>query len=100
MARPVGANNQAKVTTNAGEVVKQAIKARGYTYAMLADKLNYNSPNSIGMAISGRNMQINVLAMMLDALGFDIIIKDRNSSNKDNTWKVELQSTNIDSNTK
>lgn len=90
MARITSRDVQAKVTTNAPSLVKQAIKARGYTQAMLAEQIGYNGQNSIAMALNGRNMQINVLAMMLDALGFDLIIKDRNSSNKDNVWKIEL----------
>ena len=93
MARTVGSNIQAKKTTNASELVKKAMKVRGYTQAMMAKELGYSRANAIGNALGGRNMQINVLAMMLDELGFDIIIRDRNNSNRENQWKVELQDT-------
>ena len=86
----MGKHIQAKVSTNAGDLVKQAMKARSITQIMLANRLGYKGQNSISMTLNGHNMQVNVLAMMLDELGFDLIIKDRNSNNKENQWKVEL----------
>jgi len=90
MARTPGHNIQASISTNTHDIVKQALKARNYTYAKFAEILGYNGPSSITSALSGRNMQINVLAMMLDELGFDIIVKDR-SNPEENTWKINIE---------
>lgn len=89
MARAVGDTVQQGKLTNAPELVKKAMKARGYTQVMLANELGYKGQSSISSALNGRNMQINVLVGILDALGFDIIIKDRNGNNRENCWKVE-----------
>ena len=55
---------------------------------------------TLSAVVASASAWINVLTMMLDALGFDLIIKDRNSSNKDNTWKIEVLDAVYDENNK
>ena len=74
--------------TNAPQIIKDALKSRGYTQLMLAEKLGYHSQSAIAKALGGRNLQINSMVAILDTLGFDIIIKDRNSNNRENVWKI------------
>lgn len=89
MARPVGSHVE-KGVTNAPQIVRSAMGLRGYTLKMLASSLGYSGPKSTwGLLQPTRNMQINVFVAMMDALGFDIIVKDRNGSNRENTWKLE-----------
>lgn len=90
MARTAGAVVQPSGSTNAPELIKRAMKTRGYTQQMMADELGYARANGVGMAISGRNMRIDILVRMLDVLGFDVIVKDRNGSNRENAWKLEF----------
>lgn len=72
------------------EIVKEAMKVRGYTQAMLAEKLNYKAQGCVADRLSSRgaSMKIDTLLKMLDVLGYDLIIKDRNMNGE--TWKVEL----------
>lgn len=90
MARPVGAKVQPDCGTNAGEIIRQAMKARGYTLKMMAEDLGYRGVSGIGSTISGRNVRTDVFVRFLDNLGFDVIVKDRNGSNRENVWKVEM----------
>lgn len=76
--------------TNAAEVIQRARKARGYTLDMLSKELGYTTSGGISMALSGkRAISVNLMFAMLDELGFDIIVKDRNGANRENVWKIE-----------
>ena len=87
MARAAGDIVQPVGRTNAPDLVKKAMKERGYTQMKLAKELGYAGSNSIAMQLSGRNMRIDIFVNMLDTLGFDVVVKDRN--NRKNVWTVE-----------
>ncbi len=89
MARGIGDVVQPSGRTNAPELVKKAMKARGYTQAMLAKKLGYSGSNAIAMALSGRNMRVDIFLTMLNALDFEVVIKDKNTTNRENVWNLE-----------
>ena len=77
--------------TNVAEVIRKAMKVRGYTNEMLAKELGYASASGTAMVLSGRRIRVDTAIAALDALGFDIIVKDRKASNKENVWTLELK---------
>lgn len=89
MARQRGQIVRETIAMNTGDILRSAMKQRGYTQLMLAHRMGYSGQNSIAMALSGRNMRVDILYAMLDELGFDLIVRDRNGSNKDGVWRVE-----------
>lgn len=89
MGRPKGRSVVDTGKTNAPTIIRNAMKARGYTQVMLAERLGYASQSGISGVIGGNNIQVNVLLSILDELGFDIIVRDRNGSNRENTWRIE-----------
>lgn len=96
MARQRGRIVRETIAMNTGDIVRTAMKKRGYTQLMLAQKLGYSGQNSIAMALGGRNMRVDILYAMLDELGFDLIVRDRNGSNRENVWRIEPQETEED----
>lgn len=77
--------------TNVAEVIRKAMKVRGYTNEMLAKELGYASASGTSMVLSGRRIRVDTAIAALDALGFDIIVRDRKASNKENVWTLELK---------
>lgn len=89
MARPKGRVISAASGTNVPDVLHTAMKVRGYTQKMLAESLGYASQSGVAMMVKSGNMQVSALLTILNALGFDVIVKDRNGSNRENVWKLE-----------
>lgn len=75
---------------NEKEILRQAMKVRGMTQAMLADAAGYRSQTNISEILRGQTLKTQTLVRLLDAMGFDLVVKDRNGSNRENVWKVEL----------
>lgn len=77
--------------TNVGSVIKKALKARGYTYEMLSKALGYNGTSGTSMLLNGkRRIRVDTMLAALDAMGFEVVVRDRNRSNKENQWVLEL----------
>jgi hypothetical protein len=38
--------------------------------------------------LRSRSLRVDNFVKLLNAMGFDVIVKDRNSSNRENVWKV------------
>ena len=77
--------------TNTREVLRAAMKARGYTNEMLSKALGYSWTSGASMMTSGtRRIRVDTLIAALDALGFDLVVRDRQKSNKENVWNLEI----------
>lgn len=68
--------------TNIKEVIKSVITARGYNQAAVAKKAGWANQSSLSTAINRDNPSIETVIRILDALEYDIVIQDRNSSSK------------------
>ena len=64
------------------------MKARGYNQAMLAGLCGMKRQSNVSELLRGKSMVVSNFLKVLNAMGFDVIIKDRNSSNKENVWKL------------
>ena len=71
------------------EAIMSAIKARGVTQKMLAEQCGYKRQSNFTSLMSGKSMTVGNFVKMLDALGFDLVVKDRNKANRDNNWKID-----------
>ena len=70
------------------EVVRNAMKVRGYNQAMLAELCGFRGQTNVSEYLRRKNMSVASMLKMLNAMGFDVVVKDRNGSNKDNVWKL------------
>jgi transcriptional regulator with XRE-family HTH domain len=75
---------------NEKQIVREAMKVRGLTQAMLADAAGLKNQSNVSEILRGQTLKTQTLVKLLDAMGFDLIIKDRNGSNRENVWKVEF----------
>lgn len=73
---------------NEKEIVKKAMGVRGYTQVMLANLLGYKTQSGVSEKFRGQSMRVTSWVKMLNAMGFDVIVQDRNSKNKENKWTV------------
>lgn len=73
------------------EIIKAAMLARGYNQEMVAKKVGYKRQSNISEILRSSHMRMDNFFKILDALDFDIIVKDRNGKNSDNVWKVEIE---------
>ena len=71
------------------EMIRYAVKERGYTQKMLAEACGYSRQSSFTSLMATKSMSVNNFVKMLNVLGYDVIVKDRNGSNRDGTWKIE-----------
>jgi len=78
---------RSKWGSNAGELVKKAMKERKYTQAMMAERLGYGGPQSVSERLKQNDMFVGVLVKMLDEIGFDVVIVDRRRSSGIE-WKI------------
>ncbi len=76
---------------NEKQIVREAMKVRGLTQAMLADAAGLKNQSNVSEILRGQTLKTQTLVRLLDAMGFDLIIKDRNGSNRENVWKVEYE---------
>lgn len=73
---------------NEKDAVRAAMAARGVNQTMLAEMAGLKRQSNVSEMLRGRSMRVDNLVLLLDALGFDLIVKDRNSNNRENTWKI------------
>ena len=79
---------------NEKDTIRAAMAARGVNQTMLAEMAGLKRQSNVSEMLRGRSMRVDNLVLLLDALGFDLIAKDRNSNNRENTWKITRPKTN------
>lgn len=73
---------------NATDVVKEVMKAKGYSCATLAKKMGYSTPSYVSERLRRPNgMRSDLLVAMLNAMDCDIIVKDRIGEKQ--KWVIE-----------
>lgn len=76
---------------NEKEILSNAMKARGYTQTMLAEAAGLKRQSNVSEMLRGRSLRVDNFVKLLNAMGFDLVVKDRNSGNKENVWKVSAE---------
>lgn len=72
--------------TNIKAIIKAAMAGRSFTQTAVAKKAGWSNQSSLATAINRDNPSLETVFRVLDAMEYDIIIKDRNSGT---SWKVE-----------
>lgn len=73
---------------NDKQLVKAALKRSGESQASLSAKLGYANKTSIATMLSRpSDLRMSVLFKMLDALGFEIVVRPKNKNDK-SEWLV------------
>lgn len=76
------------------EIIKACIKSRSITQSMLAEQADMKGQTNVARLLHAKSMSVDSFIRMLNAMGFDLIVKDRNGANKENVWKVERDISN------
>lgn len=69
------------------DAIKAAMKDVGITQEVLAEKLNYAGQNSVAAAI-GRNISMDKFEEMMEALGFEIVIRRKRKGTLTGEYKI------------
>lgn len=77
------------------EILIEAMKTRGFTQQMLADAIGVRRQSNISEFLRSKSMRTINFVKLLDALDFDVIVKDRNSRKNENVWKVDKQNDTV-----
>ena len=66
------------------DIIKKAMKARGFTQEQLRDVLGVSNQNVISARINSDNPKIGTVVEILDALGYEMVIRPkRNPEERD-----------------
>ena len=75
--------------TNIKTIIKSAIANRSYTQDAVAKKAGWKGQSALSTAINRDNPSIETVFRILDAMEYDIVIKDRNSNSNWTLNRVE-----------
>ena len=71
-----------------GEILKASVKERKITQVELADRLGIRQ-SSLSGNINRRRMSLEVFSTILNAMGYDVAVVDRETGEV--KWKVEVK---------
>lgn len=74
---------------NEKDAIRKAMAVRGINQTILADRANLKRQSNVSEMLRGRSLRVDNLVRLLNAMDFDVVIKDRNGANRDNVWKLE-----------
>lgn len=72
-------------------IIRSAMEIRGFNQTMLAKSAGLKRQSNVSELLRGRSLRVDNFVKLLDAMGFDVVVRDRNSSNKTNTWTVTCE---------
>ena len=80
------------------EIVKEMMKIKKASGAVLANKMGFNTPSAVTNRLQGKTMTVEVLIKLLDALDCELVIRhkmgDKESFVVDNENRNEVKSYN------
>ena len=73
---------------NSKDVIREALKMRGWTQTRLNEEMHYKSISTVGGYLNrGDTILVSTLFQLLDKMGFEIIVRDKMGSKTE--WKIE-----------
>lgn len=73
---------------NSKDVIREALKVRGWTQRRLNEEMHYKSVSTVaGYLNRGDSILVSTLFELLDKMGFEIIVRDKMGSKTE--WKIE-----------
>jgi D-alanyl-D-alanine carboxypeptidase len=79
--------HEESATMKRKDAIKAAMKDANVTQEVLAEMLGYASQNSVASAI-GRNISMDKFEEMMEALGFEIVIRRKRTSSLTGEYKI------------
>lgn len=73
---------------NEKDIIRAAMNVRGYNQTMLAEQAGLKRQTNVSEMLRSRSIRVDNFVKLLGAMGFEVIVKDKNSANKGNVWKV------------
>lgn len=67
---------------NEKEILREAMKARGFNQTVLAKAANLKRQTNVSEMLRGSSLQVKNFLKLLNAMQFDVIVRDRNSANR------------------
>lgn len=69
------------------ETVKEVMKAKGFTNALLAEKCGYNTPSGVSTKFERKTMNVDTLIKFVEAMDCELVIRSRTSDKSE--WVVK-----------
>lgn len=66
---------------NSSEIIKEAMKVRGYNQTILAKEAGLKRQSNVSEMLRGKSMRLDSFVLLLNSMNFDVIVKDRNGAN-------------------
>jgi len=73
---------------NEKDIIRAAMNVRGYNQTILAEQAGLKRQTNVSEMLRSRSIRVDNFVKLLGAMGFEVIVKDKNSANKENVWKV------------
>ena len=71
---------------NEKEALRLAMKARGLNQTVLAEMAGLKRQSNVSEMLRSSSMRVDNLVKLLDAMGFEVVIRDKNKANRENVW--------------
>lgn len=59
------------------ETVREVMKAKGFTNALLAEKCGYNTPSGVSTKFERKTMYVDTLIKFLEAMDCELVIRSK-----------------------
>lgn len=70
------------------EILVDAMKTRGFTQQMLADAAGLKRQTNVSEMLRSRSLRVDNFVKLLNAMGFEVIVREKSNPNSQNTWTV------------
>ena len=61
------------------ETIREVMKAKGFTNALLAEKCGYNTPSGVSTKFERKTMNVDTLIKFLEAMDCELVIRSNKS---------------------
>lgn len=74
---------------NANEIIREAMKLKGYNQAILAKDAGLKRHSNVSELLRSRSMRLDNFLLLLNTMNYDVVVVDRNKSHGSQTkWVV------------
>lgn len=70
------------------EIIKSAMKVRGYNQTILAEKAGLKRQTNVSEMLRSKSMRVDNFLLLLNSMDYDVIVVSKNKSDP-NKWVVE-----------
>lgn len=74
---------------NASNIIKEAMKVKGYNQTMLAKKAGVKRQSNISQMLRSENIRISNLVMLLNSMDFKVVVVGKDKSDKPIRWELD-----------